>query len=723
MEVNDYFSTNKSSTDEEEALLKRLIALKKQLDYDENNEKPKLQRTPNNIKENIIINKNVKSSSKFKYCKDNNYTANKFLSTKIDYCNFVKHQSKIKQNNLFVKTNNSSSKVYTKQNVSHSTPVKTVIRKKNSEILNDSQNTVKFDSEINEIVKNSFVNNFELSLNDNCYKTSNVSQTLRNVDKYMINVQDYLTSSKYVVDKEVNSSSTKKTNQSKNVHVNRKFQNQLISTSLLNSNSKNVSNSLASINKSSINNKKIIKKLSGKIIGSPNLVKIGNTKLIRQSLFRNKWKINNKLDYIENNTIERKPLSTLQCLTSNTLMPSYKKTEWNKVTNTTSILKSKLSNSSITNKLKWTRPSILLVNNMNNNTHPSIPKVDKLILFGKNKIIRQSLINPIQSKTKSYMLKHLSHRFALIRKLQQKNIVAKIKTVASNQQVKNILLKNTVIRPVEIKRNGKKSYSVYSYVNPILRSKINSIKLDKTGSLDNKIPHLLKISDKPQQNFKIINNDKNKIQNLSLTNNKTLQRLRIKKTLIKQLCLTFNRFGICSKLDQGKCDKRHYKKYITLCTKFLIGKCSKENCTLSHNIVEEKIPFCKHYLNSVCVQLNCPYLHEYRSKNTPICKNFLHGSCNWGKKCPKKHLDICPIFETKNECPHGQKCLYPHVQFEDKSTIVVEINEPRYFEITIPNSDESNENESIHIVPKRRAPLLDLPSYIPLKNNKLSTIM
>lgn len=117
--------------------------------------------------------------------------------------------------------------------------------------------------------------------------------------------------------------------------------------------------------------------------------------------------------------------------------------------------------------------------------------------------------------------------------------------------------------------------------------------MEKTGSSDYKI-RLLNISNnKPQQNLKIINNEKNKIQNLSLTNNKTLQRLKFvkfylkkkrninsfnyfynrnvfcrnKKTLTKQLCLIFNRFGVCSKLDQGECDKRHYKKYVTLCTK------------------------------------------------------------------------------------------------------------------------------------------------------------
>lgn len=78
-------------------------------------------------------------------------------------------------------------------------------------------------------------------------------------------------------------------------------------------------------------------------------------------------------------------------------------------------------------------------------------------------------------------------------------------------------------------------------------------------------------------------------------------------------------------------------------------------------------------------------------------------------------MNLCPIFETKNKCPHGQKCLYPHVQSEEKNTADVETNEPRYFEITIPVREESNDYESTHIVPKRHAPLTDLPSFIPLK--------
>lgn len=58
--------------------------------------------------------------------------------------------------------------------------------------------------------------------------------------------------------------------------------------------------------------------------------------------------------------------------------------------------------------------------------------------------------------------------------------------------------------------------------------------MEKTGSSDNKI-RLLNISNKkPQQNLKIINNEKNKIQNLSLTNNKTLQRLKFVKLYLKK---------------------------------------------------------------------------------------------------------------------------------------------------------------------------------------------
>lgn len=431
-----------------------------------------MHNTSYNTKENIT-NKNV-IKSKFKYQKINNYNKDTdLISTKIDNRNSTKNQSKIKQNNLLI-INKNTSKVNTKINSLHLTPVKckTDVIKKKNEIVNNKI-TENYNLEINDILKNSHITNNKILLNDNFQKASNVSQTLLNVDKYMINVQDYLTSSKYVINKEVvNNLSASQTNnltnnEAKNVHVNRKFQNQLISKNVLNSNLKSTSNSLVSIKKSTSINKK--KKLFGKSNELPNLVKIGNTKLIRQSLFRNKWKISNKQSEAKNNIIERKPLSALQCPSSNTLI-TYNKTKWIKVVNPTpaqSAVKPKLSNSSNTNNLKWTRPNILLVNNVNN-SYPQKPKFDKLILFGKNKMIRQSLISPIQSNTKKYLLKHLSHRFALMRKLQQKNNGPKVKALTPNIEYdkSNLLLKKHINKHIEIKKNGKK---LYSYVNPKLR--------------------------------------------------------------------------------------------------------------------------------------------------------------------------------------------------------------------------------------------------------------
>lgn len=374
---------------------------------------------------------------------------------------------------MFIKPDNSTFKVCDKSISLCSTPIEVVTSKINHEIVNYNQNTEKHNIEINEIVKNSIVKNSKSLFNDGC-KTFDISQTILNIDDYMINVEDYITSSKYIVNKEDRNilSTNQMNNHAKNVHVNRKFQNKLMSTSLLNSNTKSITNSLEKVKKSSSIKKNSIKKSSEKLIESPNLVKIGNTKLIRRSLLRNKWKINNTPNSIKNNIIERKPLSPLQYSTANTLTTSYNKRNLLKISNPTSPIKSKLPNSSNTNKLKWTKPNILSVDNVNNsNKIALVPKSDKLILFGKNKIIRQSLISSIKSKTKNYLLKHLSHRFALMRKLQLKNCIPKVKNInANNEQIKNtLLLKKIENKPVEIKKNGKRSYSMYSYVNPILR--------------------------------------------------------------------------------------------------------------------------------------------------------------------------------------------------------------------------------------------------------------
>lgn len=501
------------------------------LDQLEADDEPKLVQDKNvyNIKDNVMTNKNV-VLSKFKYRKVNNHNVNKFLSLKIDNRNLTKYQNKIKQNNLFLKTNSQISNDCVSTNASNLIPVKskTVMSKTIPGILSNNENTEKYNLEINEIVKNSVVRNGDLLLNATIGES-----LLTTIDNYMINVQDYLTSSKYVVNKEdVNILSTNPTNPGKNVHVNRKFQNQLISNSSLDSNSR-TSNSLLTTKNSTVDNKKKpARKLSGKCAESPHLIKIGNTKLIRQSLFRNKSKTN----YMLNNLIERKPLSTLQCPTSNALMTSYDKTKWTKATGQTLVNRTKLSKPNNSNKLKWT--NTLLVNNANKNNN-SIQQSDKLILFGKNKIIRQSLLNPIQPKRNTFLLKHFTHRYALMRKLKLKTNIHRMRNITlSSENFKNIpLLKKSSSQPIEMKKNGKR---LYSYVNPIIRynffffflnvfhinnifiifrSKTNdNFSLKRTESPIIKKPCLNNISNiKFHQNLKVMNNNTNKNVNLTIT--------------------------------------------------------------------------------------------------------------------------------------------------------------------------------------------------------------
>lgn len=351
-----------------------------------------------------------------------------------------------------------------------STPLKNDIKPKP---VIDNKTIEKYKLDINEIVKNSLVRKTNVLLNESSNTNCNISQILGNIDQYIFNINDYLNSSKYVVKKEDKSilitNQTSK-NQAKIVHVNRKFQNQFISNNLLNSNLKNAPNSLLSIKKNTnINKKKPIKRLSGKLSETPSLIKIGNTKLIRRSLLRNKHKINNEESSMKNGLIEHIPSSTVQCPSSSTSM-SYDKTKWTNVLKQTPTLQSKLSNSSNNNKLKWTRPNILLIKNAHNNSHSLVSrKSDNLILFGKNKIIRQSLISSIHSNSKKYLLKHFSHRFALKKKLQQKNNISKSKNILiTSEQPKNTMLLKKTVNNRDIKRNGK-TYSMYSYVNPKLR--------------------------------------------------------------------------------------------------------------------------------------------------------------------------------------------------------------------------------------------------------------
>ncbi|XP_076303420.1 zinc finger CCCH domain-containing protein 3 isoform X2 [Lasioglossum baleicum] len=141
---------------------------------------------------------------------------------------------------------------------------------------------------------------------------------------------------------------------------------------------------------------------------------------------------------------------------------------------------------------------------------------------------------------------------------------------------------------------------------------------------------------------------------------RSIQILRNKMQKNNQPCLIFQRFGYCSNHEKGTCLKRHDKKQISLCRKFLQGNCLLDKCPLSHDIGPEKMPTCKYFLEGCCTRDGCPYRHIKVSSNTPICREFLQGYCAKGQECKQRHENLCPEFEKMEKCSKGKHCPYPH---------------------------------------------------------------
>ncbi|XP_076246213.1 zinc finger CCCH domain-containing protein 3 isoform X2 [Calliopsis andreniformis] len=141
---------------------------------------------------------------------------------------------------------------------------------------------------------------------------------------------------------------------------------------------------------------------------------------------------------------------------------------------------------------------------------------------------------------------------------------------------------------------------------------------------------------------------------------RSIQILRNKMQKNNQPCLIFQRFGYCSNHERGVCPKRHDKKQISLCKKFLQGNCLLDKCPLSHDVGPEKMPTCKYFLEGCCTRDGCPYRHIKVSSKTPICIEFLQGYCARGHECKQRHENLCPEFEKTEKCSKGKHCPYPH---------------------------------------------------------------
>ncbi|XP_076765760.1 zinc finger CCCH domain-containing protein 3 [Xylocopa sonorina] len=186
--------------------------------------------------------------------------------------------------------------------------------------------------------------------------------------------------------------------------------------------------------------------------------------------------------------------------------------------------------------------------------------------------------------------------------------------------------------------------------------RVKSVK-EMSGNFSTKIlstANESKVSSSILQKVNYRNNISNKVKQ------KSIQILRNKMQKNNQPCLIFQKFGYCSNHEKGICVKRHDKKQISLCKKFLQGNCLLDKCPLSHDVGPEKMPTCKYFLEGCCTRDACPYRHIKVSSNTPICIDFLRGYCGKGSECKQRHENLCPEFDKTKKCSKGKHCPYPH---------------------------------------------------------------
>ncbi|XP_072963552.1 uncharacterized protein [Typha angustifolia] len=145
----------------------------------------------------------------------------------------------------------------------------------------------------------------------------------------------------------------------------------------------------------------------------------------------------------------------------------------------------------------------------------------------------------------------------------------------------------------------------------------------------------------------------------------SLHTARLRLARKQQYCQFFTRFGQCNKSD-GKCPYIHDPAKVAICTRFLRGLCSNDNCKLTHKVVPERMPDCSYFLKGLCTNTNCPYRHVNVNPNASVCEGFLRGYCAEGDECRKKHSYVCPFFEAKGECPQGSKCKLHHPKSKTK---------------------------------------------------------
>uniref|UniRef100_T1J249 Zinc finger CCCH domain-containing protein 3 n=1 Tax=Strigamia maritima TaxID=126957 RepID=T1J249_STRMM len=199
-------------------------------------------------------------------------------------------------------------------------------------------------------------------------------------------------------------------------------------------------------------------------------------------------------------------------------------------------------------------------------------------------------------------------------------------------------------------------------------------------------------------------NKKRTLANRSI--NRSIHRLVAAKKKSKQYCLFYSRFGKCSKKDLGTCPYQHDPDKVAVCTRFLQGKCTVENCPFSHKICSKKMPVCRFFLRGRCNADTCPYSHVNVNPEADNCENFLKGFCSLGEKCKKLHVFFCAEFQRTGKCTKT-KCPLKHEPREKrKSCATIGSSVAKKIEFAPSVSDDKKK--------PAREKTAELPSFIKL---------
>jgi len=74
------------------------------------------------------------------------------------------------------------------------------------------------------------------------------------------------------------------------------------------------------------------------------------------------------------------------------------------------------------------------------------------------------------------------------------------------------------------------------------------------------------------------------------------------------------------------------------------------------------MPVCSFFLRGICTRENCPYSHVYVNPRAPICEAFLKGYCESGESCKFQHIIDCPEFLLDGHCKDGDTCKLRHLK-------------------------------------------------------------